>query len=124
MLELAYPLNANCADSVACTAVHASRCLPRSSSARLKNIEETEKAKCQIAEQRKDKQKQGDDEAHLAGSQFYRPNLRAKSDTDILRDAKLEAMGLNPEDHEVCQHSDRPQMAMDEMVMERFKKRM
>ncbi|KAL1946444.1 hypothetical protein VTO73DRAFT_14548 [Trametes versicolor] len=92
--------------------------------ARLKNIEETEKAKRQIAEQRKDKQKQGDDEAHLAGSRFYRPNLRAKSDADILRDAKLEAMGLNPEDHEVRRHSDRPQMATDEMVMERFKKRM
>ena len=52
----------------------------------------------------------------------YRPNLRAKSDADIIRDAKLEAMGLNPEDHEhtSAQHHrsnhDRPQMATDEMV--------
>ncbi|KAH9899597.1 hepatocellular carcinoma-associated antigen 59-domain-containing protein [Cubamyces lactineus] len=92
--------------------------------ARLKNIEETEKAKRMIAEQRKEKQRQQDDEAHLAAARFYRPNLKAKSDADILRDAKLEAMGLNPEDHEVRRPMDRPQMATDEIVMERFKKRM
>ena len=52
----------------------------------------------------------------------YRPNLRAKSDADIIRDAKLEAMGLNPEDHEHSSthhhrsNHDRPQMATDEMV--------
>ncbi|KAI0660734.1 hepatocellular carcinoma-associated antigen 59-domain-containing protein [Cubamyces menziesii] len=92
--------------------------------ARLKNIEETEKAKRMIAEQRKEKQRQLDDEAHLAAARFYRPNLKAKSDADILRDAKLEAMGLNPEDHEVRRPVDRPQMATDEIVMERFKKRM
>ncbi|KAI0776195.1 hepatocellular carcinoma-associated antigen 59-domain-containing protein [Trametes elegans] len=92
--------------------------------ARLKNIEETEKAKRLIAEQRKERQKQQDDEAHLAAARFYRPNLKAKSDADILRDAKLEAMGLNPEDHEARRHSDRAQMATDEIVMERFKKRM
>lgn len=52
----------------------------------------------------------------------YRPNLRAKSDADILRDAKLEAMGLNPQDHDHSPHyqnrsnHDRPQMATDEMV--------
>ncbi|KAI0375914.1 hypothetical protein BV20DRAFT_959968 [Pilatotrama ljubarskyi] len=91
--------------------------------ARLKNIEETEKAKRIIAEQRKERQKQ-DDEAHLSAARFYRPNLKAKSDADILRDAKLEAMGLNPEDHEVRRPTERPQMATDEIVMERFKKRM
>ncbi|KAI0677287.1 hepatocellular carcinoma-associated antigen 59-domain-containing protein [Trametes maxima] len=92
--------------------------------ARLKNIEETEKAKRQIAEQRKERQKKADDEAHLAAARFYRPNLKAKSDADILRDAKLEAMGLNPEDHEVRRTTERAQMATDEIVMERFKKRM
>ncbi|KAI9068453.1 hypothetical protein FKP32DRAFT_1608877 [Trametes sanguinea] len=93
--------------------------------ARLKNIEETEKAKRMLAEQRKERQRQMDDEAHLAAARFYRPNLKAKSDADILRDAKLEAMGLNPEDHDhVHRHHDRPQMATDEIVMERFKKRM
>ena len=74
----------------------------------------------------------------------YRPNTRAKSDADILRDAKLEAMGLLPEDHSPPRQNrsnhDRPQMATDEIVsrgtlfpttfltffqvMERFKKRM
>lgn len=41
-----------------------------------------------------------------------------------MRDAKLEAMGLQPEDREPKRTHDRPQMATDEMVMERFKKRM
>ena len=47
----------------------------------------------------------------------YRPNLKMKSDADIIRDAKLEAMGLLPEDHEYRrpQH-DRTQMATDELV--------
>ncbi|RPD66907.1 hypothetical protein L227DRAFT_8356 [Lentinus tigrinus ALCF2SS1-6] len=92
--------------------------------ARLKNIEETEKAKRQISEQRKERSRQTDDEAHLATTRFYRPNLKAKSDADIMRDAKLEAMGLRPDDHEPRRTSERVQMATDEIVMERFKKRM
>ncbi|KAM5534837.1 hypothetical protein V8D89_011553 [Ganoderma adspersum] len=91
---------------------------------RLKNIEETEKAKRQMSELRKERSKRGDDEAHLAAARFYRPNLKAKSDADIMRDAKLEAMGLRPDDHEYRRSSDRTQMATDEIVMERFKKRM
>ncbi|CAL1700412.1 unnamed protein product [Somion occarium] len=91
---------------------------------RLKNIEETEKAKRMVAEERKGKRKFNDDEAHLVASRFYQPNLRAKSDADIIRDAKLEAMGLLPEDHEPRREGGRSQMATDEMVMERFKKRM
>lgn len=39
-----------------------------------------------------------------------------KSDADILRDAKLEAMGLHPEDHEPRRTHERPQMATDEIV--------
>jgi hypothetical protein len=50
----------------------------------------------------------------------YRPNLRAKSDADILRDAKLEAMGLPPQDDSTHSHHrsnhERTQMATDEMV--------
>lgn len=46
----------------------------------------------------------------------YRPNLKTKSDADILRDAKLEAMGLPPEEHERRPQHDRPQMATDELV--------
>ncbi|KAA1473411.1 hypothetical protein DENSPDRAFT_851596 [Dentipellis sp. KUC8613] len=94
-------------------------------STRLKNIEETEKAKLLLTQGRKDKKPEGkNDEEHLAASRFYRPNLRMKSDADIIRDAKLEAMGLPPEDHEPRPRHDRPQMATDEAVMERFKKRM
>lgn len=40
-----------------------------------------------------------------------------KSDADIIRDAKLEAMGLPPaEDNEPHRGNRRPQMATDEMV--------
>ncbi|KAG5639669.1 hypothetical protein H0H81_005852 [Sphagnurus paluster] len=93
--------------------------------ARLKNIEETEKAKRVVAEERQDRRKPNNDEEHLAASRFYRPNLKAKSDADILRDAKLEAMGLPPQDDQPRQSThDRQQMATDELVMERFKKRM
>jgi len=90
---------------------------------RLKNIEETEKAK-RLIEERKERTRKADEEAHLAATRFYRPNLKTKSDADIIRDAKLEAMGLPPEEHEHRPRHDRPQMATDEMVMERFKKRM
>ncbi|EGO02104.1 hypothetical protein SERLA73DRAFT_132900 [Serpula lacrymans var. lacrymans S7.3] len=91
---------------------------------RLKNIEETEKAKRMVAEERKDRKKATNDEEHLAAARFYRPNLKQKSDADIMRDAKLEAMGLPPQDESRRHHHDRPQMATDEAVMERFKKRM
>ncbi|KAG6828488.1 hypothetical protein H0H92_007803 [Tricholoma furcatifolium] len=92
--------------------------------ARLKNIEETEKAKRVVAEERQEHRKPNNDEAHLVATRFYQPNLKAKWDADILRDAKLEAMGLPPQDDEPRQSNDRQQMATDELVMERFKKRM
>ncbi|PCH40895.1 hypothetical protein WOLCODRAFT_162635 [Wolfiporia cocos MD-104 SS10] len=94
-------------------------------STRLKNIEETEKAKRMISEDRRDRKKQNNDEEHLAAARFYRPNLKAKSDADIIRDAKLEAMGLLPEEHDYQRpYHERNQTATDELVMERFKKRM
>lgn len=46
----------------------------------------------------------------------YRPNLRAKSDADILRDAKLEAMGMPPQDNSPRRTTERTQMATDEIV--------
>ncbi|KAH7923657.1 hypothetical protein BV22DRAFT_1113275 [Leucogyrophana mollusca] len=92
--------------------------------ARLKNIEETEKAKRIVAEERKDRKRTNTDEEHLAASRFYRPHLKQKSDAEIMRDAKLEAMGLPPQEDKRKPHNDRPQMATDEAVMERFKKRM
>ena len=74
----------------------------------------------------------------------YRPNLRTKSDADILRDAKLEAMGMPAQDNSPPRRTgERTQKATDEIVglflliyywnlgvfitlqvMERFKKRM
>ena len=99
----------------------------------MKNIEETEKAKRQVAEERKDRKRGADDEEHLAAARcecqiykalnqshwrfiVYRPNMKTKSDAEILRDAKLEAMGLPPEEHSRQSHHDRPQMATDELV--------
>ncbi|KAF5393129.1 hypothetical protein D9757_001220 [Collybiopsis confluens] len=91
--------------------------------ARLKNIEETEKAKRVVAEERQERKKTNPDEQHLVASRFYQPRLKMKSDADIIRDAKLEAMGLPPQD-EQPQRQEKPQMATDDVVMERFKKRM
>lgn len=92
---------------------------------RLKNIEDTEKAKRVVAEERHDRKKTNNDEEHLVASRFYRPNMRAKSDADILRDAKLEAMGMPLQDDSPQRsNQERTQMATDEIVMERFKKRM
>jgi len=90
---------------------------------RLRNIEETEKAKRQVAEERKERKKVNTDEEHLVATRFYRPHMKQKSDAEIMREAKLEAMGL-PAQEERKQRHDKPQMATDEMVMERFKKRM
>ena len=56
-------------------------------------------------------------------SVVYRPALRAKSDADIIRDARREALGLPPS-HEGDDRPRGPRMATDEQVMERFKKRM
>ena len=121
------------------------------SSTRLRNIEETEKAKLSLSHGRRTREpshrKVPDEEAHLAATRcafsvfslrkkknifyfdsmiVYRPSLRAKSDADIIRDARREALGLPPAaNDEEDRHSSRgPRMATDEQVMERFKKRM
>ncbi|KAG7097354.1 hypothetical protein E1B28_004705 [Marasmius oreades] len=92
---------------------------------RLKNIEDTEKAKRVVAEERSERRTIPKGEEHLVASRFYRPNLKMRSDADIMRDAKLQAMGILTQDdqHKKSNH-DKPQMATDELVMERFKKRM
>jgi len=111
-------------------------------STRLRNIEETEKAKLTLSQGRTRDHKTPDDEAHLAATRcgsflfalhaltlvnlpriVYRPALRAKSDADIIRDARREALGLPPA-HEEEDRQRGPRMATDEQVMERFKKRM
>jgi hypothetical protein len=102
-------------------------------SIRLKNIEETEKAK-RVLTEGKERKKPSNNEEHLVATRckrmlatllphlllnlvlVYRPNLKQKSDADIMRDAKMEAMGLRPEDHEPQQKQTRNQMATDEMV--------
>ncbi|EKM79907.1 hypothetical protein AGABI1DRAFT_39047 [Agaricus bisporus var. burnettii JB137-S8] len=90
---------------------------------RLKNIEETEKAKRSVDEHRQQRKKAKTDEEHLIAQRFYRPGYKAKSDADILRDAKLEAMGLPPKEESPRRSNhERNQMATDEIVMERFKK--
>jgi len=96
---------------------------------RLRNIEETEKAKLSLSHGRprepQHRKVVPDEEAHLAATRFYRPALRAKSDADIIRDARREALGLPPAAHDEEERGPRgPRMATDEQVMERFKKRM
>ena len=50
-------------------------------------------------------------------SSVYRPNLKQKSDADILRDAKLEAMGLPPQEEPRRNYNNGgTQMATDEAV--------
>jgi hypothetical protein len=97
---------------------------------RLKNIEDTEKAK-RVLNETKGERKPQNPEAHLVATRctsvpsfhptahqlgvVYQPNLRQKSDADIMRDAKLEAMGLRPEDHEQPKHK-QSRMATDDVV--------
>ena len=104
----------------------------------MKNIEDTEKAKRIAAEgKREDSQsvKVSPDEEHLVASRckhvpfflvpcrhltvnsVYRPpNHKTKSDADILRDAKLEAQGLPPQEEHRQRHDDRHHNATDEAV--------
>ncbi|KEP54337.1 hepatocellular carcinoma-associated antigen 59 [Rhizoctonia solani 123E] len=97
---------------------------------RLKNIEETEKAKRTVSETLKDsrhKPREKNDERHLAATRFFNPRLKVQSDADAMRDAKLEAMGLPPEMDTrgyIKERDNRREVATDEQVMERFKKRM
>ena len=54
----------------------------------------------------------------------YRPSLRAKSDANIIRDVRCKVLGLPPTVKEEDRARGGLWMVMDEMVMERFKKRM
>jgi hypothetical protein len=101
---------------------------------RLRNIEETEKAKRSVDENKYQRKKVNADEEHLVAQRcmylsfyvtrasytmisVYRPGYKAKSDADILRDAKLEAMGLPPQvDSPRRSNHERTLMATDEIV--------
>ncbi|KAL9939372.1 hypothetical protein V8E36_002185 [Tilletia maclaganii] len=107
---------------------------------RLKNIEETEKAKRLLADQRKangGRRDENDDQ--FAAARFYRPKYSTQSDVDAL---KMAREGIDPTAEINPPHGgggassssgrgggrsggggDRRAMATDEMVMERFKKR-
>ncbi|KAG8887566.1 hypothetical protein FRB99_004228 [Tulasnella sp. 403] len=90
---------------------------------RLRNIEETEKAKRVVEEEKRHRREHHeDDEGHLAATRFYRPRQQVTSDADALRNAKLEAMGIEPP--EPRRRAERKEVATDDVVMERFKKRM
>ncbi|KAG9127882.1 hypothetical protein FRC07_007957 [Ceratobasidium sp. 392] len=95
---------------------------------RLKNIEETEKAKRTVSESRRENRPQdANDERHLAAARFFNPHLKVQSDADAMRNAKLEAMGLPPDMDTrgyIKERDNRRDVATDEQVMERFKKRM
>ncbi|KAK0529832.1 hypothetical protein OC842_004118 [Tilletia horrida] len=105
---------------------------------RLKNIEETEKAKRVLAEQRKaggGRRDEGDDQ--FAAARFYRPKYSTQSDVDALKMARegydpTSEVTLGPESSSSSSaaranggsaNRDRRAMATDEQVMERFKKR-
>jgi len=93
---------------------------------RLKNIEETEKAKRLVVEERKERApgKHLDGTDAFPNARFYRGNRQQKSDAEVMRDARLEVIGQVPAESSRSSYLDRPQLATDEEVMERFKKRM
>ncbi|KAG9096279.1 hypothetical protein FRC06_008848 [Ceratobasidium sp. 370] len=58
---------------------------------------------------------------------IFNPHLKVQSDADAMRNAKLEAMGLPPDMDTrgyIKERDNRRDVATDEQVMERFKKRM
>ncbi|KAF8313155.1 hepatocellular carcinoma-associated antigen 59-domain-containing protein [Cantharellus anzutake] len=93
---------------------------------RLRNIEETEKAKRHVAEQRRARFHQGQhNEPDLGSTRFFRPNQHPQeSDAEALRRARLEAQGIHVEPETKRPKNDRRDVATDEQAMERFKKRM
>ncbi|KDN50411.1 hypothetical protein K437DRAFT_293618 [Tilletiaria anomala UBC 951] len=91
---------------------------------KLKNIEETERAKKTLYEQRHGltrakKDNQAADEP-FAAARFMRSRAIVASDATALRNARLEAAG---EAIPAQQQRDRKEMATDQLVMDRFKKR-
>ena len=104
---------------------------------RLKNIEDTEKAKRALYQSRQHhRQKRGDAEADemLAGARFYNLRKQIQSDAQVLAEARQKAQqeqdakdGVHTQsqsNHRPQQHhSAKREMATDDQVMQRFKKR-
>jgi len=93
-------------------------------STRLKNIEETEKAKRLIAEDRSKVPRTNRDEEHLVATRFHNPRIAEISDRDIRRRAIAEAEKHLREGESRGSHNWKEDTATDEIVLERFKKRM
>jgi len=91
---------------------------------RLKNIEETEKAKRLIAEDRSKVPRTNRDEEHLVATRFHNPRIAEISDRDIRRRAIAEAEKHLREGESRGSHNWKEDTATDEIVLERFKKRM
>ncbi|PWN52959.1 hypothetical protein IE53DRAFT_373285 [Violaceomyces palustris] len=103
--------------------------------ARLKNIEETEKAKRAFYESRKagggEMRRHEDDQ--LAAARFFRPRYQARSDADASRVSRAFPNGPSAaaatssnqagEGGGARRKVDRREMASDQLVMDRFKKR-
>ncbi|KAH8083499.1 hepatocellular carcinoma-associated antigen 59-domain-containing protein [Filobasidium floriforme] len=94
---------------------------------RLKNIEETERAKRAMMENRNRNrgqgQKRNEADESFAAARFYRPHHTIQSDAEALEDAKREAAGLPPLNRGNNRQRDRNETATDDQVYERFKKR-
>jgi len=91
--------------------------------ARLKNIEDTEKAKRYVAEVSEETTPEGPPSDDLVSARFFQPGKHKMSEAAMIKNAKLEAMGFQADTHK-RPRSDRRELATDDLVMERFKKRM
>ncbi|EJD48505.1 hypothetical protein AURDEDRAFT_112943 [Auricularia subglabra TFB-10046 SS5] len=92
---------------------------------RLKNIEDTEKAKRTAAELKQERQRVDKDD--LVAGRFYRgqDKSKLKTDEERLRSAMAVEMGNAPDPARRHEHrSQRKEVATDDIAMERFKKRM
>lgn len=94
---------------------------------RLKNIEDTEKAKRALFEARHQAKRSQEDDL-LANARFFRPKQQAQSDAQALAVARAAATGQLESfaPNRVASkrsHSERKEMASDEVVMQRFKNR-
>lgn len=92
---------------------------------RLRNIEDTEKAKRAAADARKDRPRVDKDD--LVASRFYRgqDKNKQKTDEELLHSAMAVELGHAPDPAKRTHHgSQRKELATDDVAMERFKKRM
>lgn len=92
---------------------------------RLKNIEDTEKAKRTAADLKHERQRVDKDD--LVAGRFYRgqDKSKLKTDEERLRSAMAVEMGNAPDPSKRHEHrSQRKELATDDIAMERFKKRM